>query len=120
MGKCSDPSTCSRVMRVLANETRLRIVRELLGASVRVGDLAERLGLGPARVSHHLGILRAAGVVEDERRGKSVYYRLDPSLRAARRREALDLGCCLLMFRPLDAEPTGSRRSASGAARRVR
>jgi ArsR family transcriptional regulator len=41
-----------------------------------VGELVRLLGLDQSTVSKHLAVLRNAGVVEDERRGNAVYYRL--------------------------------------------
>jgi DNA-binding transcriptional ArsR family regulator len=40
-----------------------------------VGAIAERLGLSPSLVSHHLRLLRAARIVRAERQGKQVFYR---------------------------------------------
>jgi len=65
------------VFRALANEARLCIVRELSAVEEKcVCDLVGCCGLGWSTVSHHLSVLRAAGVVADEKRGQQVYYRL--------------------------------------------
>jgi ArsR family transcriptional regulator len=51
-------------------------------------------------VSHHLGVLRHAGLVQDEKQGRFVVYRLHPEVfhpdRDACSDEHLDLGCCRL------------------------
>ena len=68
------------VMRVLAHPQRLRICELLLRGQVSVGGLADALAAPSNVVSQHLGMLRAHGVVQPERAGKTVYYRvIDPS-----------------------------------------
>ena len=65
------------VFRALACEARVCIVRELSAAEeMCVCDLVGCCGLGWSTVSHHLSILREAGIVADEKRGQQVYYRL--------------------------------------------
>lgn len=65
------------VLAALADPARLRIVSMLLdapdGASCGC-DLEEPLGLSQPTVSHHLKVLREAGLVSGERRGRWVYY----------------------------------------------
>jgi DNA-binding transcriptional ArsR family regulator len=41
-----------------------------------VCDLVDCCGLGWSTVSHHLSILREAGIVQDEKRGQQIFYRL--------------------------------------------
>jgi ArsR family transcriptional regulator len=63
--------------RALADPTRVAIVNRLAGADeVCVCVLVEELGLAQPTVSHHLRILREAGLVEAERRGTWAFYRL--------------------------------------------
>lgn len=50
-------------------------------------ELAERLRLAPATVSHHLAALSAQGLVSSERHGRFVYYQLNA--RGRRLRDAL-------------------------------
>ena len=65
-------------LQSLADPVRLRIVR-LLGERERcVCDLTEILGLSQGSVSHHVGMLRRAGLVLDRRDARWIYYRLDP------------------------------------------
>jgi DNA-binding transcriptional ArsR family regulator len=66
-----------RLLQALADPTRLAIVRELAGASeVCACDFSSCCDVQQPTVSHHLKVLREAGVVESERRGTWVYYRL--------------------------------------------
>ena len=64
------------LFRALAERSRLQIVGELLREPQHVGELVRRTGLGQSLVSHHLKVLRAAGIVVSKRRGPFVYYSL--------------------------------------------
>jgi len=66
----------AEVFKALGHPARLRMVRELSGGEKCVCDLVAAAGLGWSTVSRHLSILRAAGVVMDEKRGKQVIYQL--------------------------------------------
>jgi ArsR family transcriptional regulator len=90
---------CARSLKALADPERLRIVQCLQGGPKTVSDLAALLQVELANVSHHLGVLRHAGLVLDQRQGKFVEYRLHPSIYRPGRSggsDALDLGCCRL------------------------
>ena len=67
----------ARLFKLLADETRLRIL-DMLGArkELCVRDLWERLGQSQPAVSHHLGLLRMAGLVDTRHEGKHIYYRI--------------------------------------------
>jgi ArsR family transcriptional regulator, arsenate/arsenite/antimonite-responsive transcriptional repressor len=69
------------LFRTLADETRLRCLMLLLSEpELCVCELTHALGVVQPKVSRHLAILRESGLVEDERRGLWVYYRLRPDL----------------------------------------
>jgi len=66
--------------KALSDPTRVAIVNRLSGAEVLcVCDLTAAFELSQPTISHHLKILRDAGLVEVERRGTWAYYRLDPA-----------------------------------------
>jgi DNA-binding transcriptional ArsR family regulator len=67
-------------LRVLGDETRLRILRLLLEESLNVGELTSILGLAQPTVSKHLAELRKAGLVEVVRAAGYSYYRIPPQL----------------------------------------
>ena len=74
--------------KALADPTRVAIVNRLAAApEVCVCDLTDAFELSQPTISHHLRILREAGLVEASRRGTWAYYRLVPeaveSLRVA-------------------------------------
>lgn len=91
---------CIHLLKALADETRWRIVRELLVDSRTVNDLVDRLSVSQYNVSKHLRILREAGIVEAERHGRNVECRIVPAfrLRLSQNRNQLDLGCCVFKF----------------------
>ena len=72
----------AQVFKALADPVRLRLV-SLIGAhqggEVCVCELTEAFDLTQPTISHHLKVLRKAGVLGSERRGTWVYYRLEPA-----------------------------------------
>jgi ArsR family transcriptional regulator len=73
-----DVRSTSRLFKALAHETRLRILALLSHGELCVCHIQGALALPQPNVSRQLGILRAAGLVEDRRQGSWVYYRLLP------------------------------------------
>lgn len=77
-----------QLLQALGHPTRLSIVRELIGTSeVCACDFTTCCDVQQPTVSHHLRILKEAGVIAAERRGNSIVYRLVPA--AAERLRAL-------------------------------
>lgn len=69
------------VLKTLANPRRLEIVHRLAEGPREVTRLAEEMGISQPNLSQHLALMRAAGVVEGERAGREVRYRLsDPDI----------------------------------------
>ena len=66
----------ARLLKALANETRLRIIDRLSKSECHVGELVDLIGCDQSTVSKHLAVLRGVGVVDDDRRGNTVFYRL--------------------------------------------
>ena len=66
----------ARVLKALANESRLQIIDRLSRGECSVGELTELVGSDRSTVSKHLAILRAHGIVNDRREGNVVYYTL--------------------------------------------
>ena len=69
------------LFKCLAEDTRLKTLLLLSkGDALCVCDLTTALALSQPKISRHLADLRKCGLVEDERKGKWVYYRLNPEL----------------------------------------
>lgn len=67
-------------LRVVADPTRLRLLSLLASCEAEeacVCDLTDPVGLSQPTVSHHLKVLYEAGIVDREKRGRWVYYRLN-------------------------------------------
>src|ERR1043165_4989795 len=77
----------ARLLKALADETRLGIVLQLREqGEVCQCDFAACCTVQQPTVSHHLRVLREAGIVAAEKRGVWMYYRLDPAVLARLRR----------------------------------
>ncbi|HWD09215.1 MAG TPA: metalloregulator ArsR/SmtB family transcription factor [Actinomycetota bacterium] len=67
------------LLRAVAHPLRIRILELLAGTERSVGELMALTGAEASQLSHHLGVLRAAGVLASRREGSNVYYRIsDP------------------------------------------
>ena len=83
-------------LKALADPARVKIMSLLFNSSAgeeKTGELAGVLRLSESTVSHHLGQLRKAGLVESHRRGMSVYHRPHRDAMAALC-AVLDPSCC--------------------------
>jgi ArsR family transcriptional regulator len=74
--------------KALADETRQKIMSLCCCKWLSVGEIVEALHVSQPTVSHHLSILRSAGLVESRREGKQVFYTLN--------QERIAIGCCQL------------------------
>lgn len=67
----------ARIIKAMAHSTRLFVVDELLRHGERcVCELTEMVGVDMSTMSRHLAILKSAGIVEDDKRGLQVFYRV--------------------------------------------
>jgi ArsR family transcriptional regulator len=69
----------ARTFNAMADETRLKIVKLLSEREYSVDEMVQELGIAQSTTSHHLRILREAGIIQGEKRGRSVYYSLVPA-----------------------------------------
>lgn len=92
---------CAQMFKALADHTRLRIMESLLVEEKCVSELVREFHCPQPHISHHLRILRDAGLIEGLRDGKQVCYRILPKVQRAlanRQGQALNFGCCELRF----------------------
>ena len=66
--------------KALADPTRRKVLELLRKGPMSAGQLAEQFGTTAATVSHHLAVLREAGLISDEKQGKFIYYTLNTSV----------------------------------------
>ena len=71
-----------KILRVVADPSRLRILLLLKAEELSVAELQEILVMGQSTISTHLSQLKQAGLVEDRRTGKSNLYRFTPAISA--------------------------------------
>jgi ArsR family transcriptional regulator len=87
---------CAELLHALAEPHRIRIIDCLRSGSMHVTQLAKALGIEIVNVSHHLSVLRNAGLVEDIKTGRFVIYALNGKLfhNDGNKATSLDLGWC--------------------------
>ncbi len=69
-----------RTMRALGDPTRREILRALRERDRSAGEIAAMFPITGASVSHHLSVLKEAGLVQAERDGRSIVYSLDTTV----------------------------------------
>ncbi|WP_067536632.1 ArsR/SmtB family transcription factor [Nocardia crassostreae] len=72
----------SGIFKALSDPVRLRILTVVAGRAGQeacVCDLSEGFDVSQPTISHHLKVLREAGLLSSERRGSWVYYRIEPA-----------------------------------------
>lgn len=84
---------CARVLRALADPTRLRILSLLREGALPVGGVVERLQIAQYAASRHLGALTELGLLVRERRKRRVFYSLRPVVMGLGE-ATVELGCC--------------------------
>lgn len=77
---------CQKVLIALGDENRQHLILEMMKMEncygARVGDITERSHLSRPAVSHHLQILKDAGILKVRREGTKNYYYFDPDTRS--------------------------------------
>jgi ArsR family transcriptional regulator len=91
-------SECAAKLKILADPIRLAVLEALMGGPMQVGAIQQLLRVEQSLLSHHLQTLRKAGLVDTERDGKAVLYRLAARTVPQTGGMAIDIGCCLLSF----------------------
>ena len=66
----------ARIIKAMAHPTRLYVVDVLSRGEKCVRDLTELIGADISTVSRHLAVLKGVGIIQDDKRGAQVYYRL--------------------------------------------
>ncbi|MFH0977147.1 MAG: metalloregulator ArsR/SmtB family transcription factor [Spirochaetota bacterium] len=66
----------ANIIKAIGHPTRLFIIEELYKAEHCVNELTKMIGSDVSTVSKHLSVLKSSGLVTDEKRGTSIYYKL--------------------------------------------
>ncbi len=93
---------CAGILKAMADETRLLILKGLFKGEKCGTEIAKELNLPQPHIAHHLGILKNANLVESWREGQKVYYRLHPAVRESiqqNKEMTINLGCCKMSFK---------------------
>lgn len=72
--------TVQEVFQAFSDPTRREIVRMLQDAEMSAGAIAERFDMTKPSISHHLSVLKSAGLVRAERRGQELIYSLQSTV----------------------------------------
>ena len=73
-------SPVNDTFKALADPTRREIIRFLKDGSMTAGEIAKKFDISKPSISHHLNILKQAGLVDDERKGQNIVYSLNTSV----------------------------------------
>jgi ArsR family transcriptional regulator len=92
------------ILKALADESRLQIIKELLKKDSSVTSLSHALDIKIYNISRHLKILETSGLVRKRKEGNSRIYSIVEELknRYSRKDQILDLGCCKFTFKGMD------------------
>ena len=67
-------------LKALSDPTRREILQLLKGGRMSAGEIVDHFPMTGATISHHLAVLKSAGLVDVEREGKYLYYELNLSV----------------------------------------
>lgn len=100
MNQTPDAGRCAKILKSLADESRLKIVQLLLHGEQSVSEIVHALSMAQPQVSHHLSILRSSGLVDTRREGKKIINFIDSEVKYILKKKeiGLDLGCCSITF----------------------
>ena len=68
------------VFKALSDSTRREILNLLKDGSKNAGEIADQFNMTKPSISHHLSILKQAGLIEDERQGQQIIYNLNSTV----------------------------------------
>lgn len=82
-------TSCSKMLTAIGDETRQHIILEMMKmgecSGVRVCEITEKTNLSRPAVSHHLQIMKDAGIVKVRKEGTKNFYYFDPEMEAFER-----------------------------------
>lgn len=93
----ADAKTTAAQLTALAEPNRLRILDVLSQGECSVSELASKVKIELVNVSHHLGVLKVAGLVSDRKKGRFIFYSL--SDKYDRETKTFKFGACEVAFK---------------------
>ncbi|MDO7788597.1 autorepressor SdpR family transcription factor [Desulforamulus aquiferis] len=72
--------TINSTFQALSDPTRREILRMLQDKDLTAGEIADRFNISRPSISHHLSVLKNAGLVIDDRKGQFIYYSLNTTV----------------------------------------
>jgi len=75
-----DSMSIQDTFKALSDSTRREILNLLKSGSLTAGEISEKFSMTGATISHHLSVLKDAGLISDERKGKYIYYELNMTM----------------------------------------
>ena len=85
---------CADILSGIAEPNRIQIIDVLRTGPKSVTEIAKALKIEIVNASHHLSVLRNAGLVENRKDGRFMIYSLDPKFVAGNSSTTIDLGWC--------------------------
>lgn len=68
------------IFKAVSDPTRRKILKLLGNRDMTAGEIADQFSISKPSISHHLGILKQADLVQDDRRGQFIYYSLNSTV----------------------------------------
>ena len=68
------------MLAAVGETTRMLILHRLIESPRYVGELAEIIGIPMVNMSHHLGVMRQAGLLTDRKKGRQIVYQCNPEI----------------------------------------
>ncbi len=97
----SHANKCSRALKAISDLKRIKILELLSKSEMCVTDIVKRMNLYQPIISHHLAILKSAGVIIDRRQGRRIIYSLHPGVhkKPSEFVDRIDFGFCSVEFK---------------------
>ena len=97
----SHANQCSKALKAVSDLNRIKILELLSKSEMCVTDLVKSMNLDQPKVSHHLAVLKRAGVIIDRRQGRRIFYSLHHGVykKTSDFVDRIDFGFCSVEFK---------------------
>ncbi len=94
----SSTKVCISKLKVLSDKSRFQILQLLSKKSMNATEILGLLTISQTLLSHHLRILKTSGLIEGEKKGQFIIYKLSSKNKPPKAANTLNLGCCEIKF----------------------